>query len=179
MSQDNEPLKDAKAQLKADKAYKKASRPWFKKKRFWLFGIIVIMALSQALNGGGGNSSSNSESTKVEADSPAAETEVQAVAVTAAKLLSDLEANALAAKTEWNGKKVTITGKLNNIDASGDYFSLRGDNEYSFTNVQVYIDDSLIAAVSAFKKGQSVTVTGEISDVGEIMGYSVKAKSIP
>ncbi len=177
MSDTNEAPKDAKAQAKADKAYKKASRPWFKKKRFWLLGILVLGGISSAVSGGGGDSSSTGGSSKVVAESPAAE--APAVEVTAAKLLSDLEANALAAKTDWNGKKVTITGKLDNIDASGDYFSLRGDNEYSFINVQVYIDDSLVPAVSAFTKGQSVTVTGEISDVGELLGYSVKAKSIP
>ena len=179
MSDINEAPKDAKAQAKADKAYKKASRPWFKKKRFWLLGILVLGGISSAVSGGGGDSSSTGGSSKVVAESPAAEAEAPAVEVTAAKLLSDLEANALAAKTDWDGKKVTITGKLDNIDASGDYFSLTGDSEFSFINVQVYIDDNLVPTVSAFTKGQSVTVTGEISDVGEVLGYSVKAISIP
>ena len=177
MSDTNEAPKDAKAQAKADKAYKKASRPWFKKKRFWLLGILVLGGISSAVSGG--DSSSTGGSSKVVAESPAAEAEAPAVEVTAAKLLSDLEANALAAKTDWDGKKVTITGKLDNIDASGDYFSLTGDSEFSFINVQVYIDDNLVPTVSAFTKGQSVTVTGEISDVGEVLGYSVKAISIP
>ena len=99
--------------------------------------------------------------------------------MTAEQLLTELEDNALAAKNTWENKLVTITGTLDNIDASGDYFSLRGNDEYSFINVQVYIDESFIEAVSAFTKGQKVTVTGEISDVGEIMGYSVDAVSIP
>jgi single-stranded DNA-binding protein len=102
-----------------------------------------------------------------------------AVAVTAEQLLSELEANALAAKNTWNDKKVVITGTLDNIDASGKYFSLRGDAEITFINVQIYIDDSFTSVVSSFKKGQSVTVTGEITDVGELLGYSVKAISIP
>jgi ribosomal protein S1 len=176
MSEQEDVTNNPKAQAKADKAYAKASRPWFKKKRFWAIGVILIAVIAQSAGGGGGSeSSSSSENT----ESSEMEAPVEAVAVSAEQLLSDLEANALSAKNAWDKKVVTITGKLNNIDASGDYFSLRGDNEYSFINVQVYIDDSFIETVSAFTNGQTVTVTGEISDVGELLGYSVQAISIP
>jgi hypothetical protein len=174
MSEENGTAKDGKAQAKADKAYKKASRKWFMKKRFWVLGVIAIAVAVNASGGGGSSSSSDSSSeTSQEA------TATPPVQVTAETLLTELEGNALAAKNSWDGKRVTITGTLDNIDASGDYFSLRGNNEFSFINVQVYIDDSFVDAVSAFKKGQTVTVTGEITGVGEIMGYSVDAQSIP
>ncbi len=175
MSETNAAPKDGKAQAKADKAYKKASRPWFKKKRFWFLGVIAIIMLMNSLSGGGGTSSSNNSSSETSNEATAA----PAVKVTAEQLLTELEDNALAAKNTWENKLVTITGTLDNIDASGDYFSLRGNDEYSFINVQIFIDESFIEAVSAFTKGQKVTVTGEISDVGEIMGYSVDAVSIP
>ena len=171
MSDTNEVPKNDKAQAKADKAYAKASRPWFKKKRFWILGILALSIAAQS-TGGGGSTGSNEASEEVVVTVPA-------VKVTAEQLLSELDNNALSAKNNWDNKKVIITGTLNNIDASGDYFSLRGNNEFSFINVQVYIDDSFIDTVSAFKKGQTVTVTGEITDVGEIMGYSVDAVSIP
>jgi ribosomal protein S1 len=173
MSSNGDSTKDSKAQAKADKAFKKASRPWFKKKRFWAIAIIAIFAIGNAVSGGGSSSTSSNQ------ESASTETEVAAVAVTAEQLLSELEANALAAKNTWNDKKVVITGTLDNIDASGKYFSLRGDAEITFINVQIYIDDSFTSVVSSFKKGQSVTVTGEITDVGELLGYSVKAISIP
>jgi hypothetical protein len=174
MSETNAAPKDGKAQAKADKAYKKASRPWFKKKRFWFLGVIAII-ISIQLSGGGGTSSSNNSSSETSNEAAAA----PAVKVTADQLLTELEDNALAAKNTWENKLVTITGTLDNIDASGDYFSLRGNDEYSFINVQIFIDESFIEAVSAFAKGQKVTVTGEISGVGEILGYSVDAVSIP
>lgn len=173
MSEENGTAKDAKAQAAADKAYNKASRPWFKKKRFWLIGVIALVVIIQTSGGGSSDSGDSSSETSQET------TATPAIEVTAEQLLSELEGNALAAKTSWDGKRVTITGTLDNIDASGDYFSLRGNEEFSFINVQVYIDDSLVDAVSAFTKGQTVTVTGTISDVGEIMGYSVDAESIP
>ena len=175
MSESGETPKDAKARAKAEKAYQKASRPWFKKKRFIALGVIALIGIGSAMSGGGGSTSS----TSTNQSSSEAEAETPAVEVTAQQLLSELENNALSAKNTWKDKRVILTGTLDNIDASGDYFSLRGDNEYSFINVQVYIDDSLVDTVSAFKKGQEVTVTGVISDVGEVLGYSVKAQSIP
>jgi len=57
--------RDAKAHAKAEKAYRKASRPWFKKKRFWALGAILLLVLISALTGGGddtGTTSSGSAS---------------------------------------------------------------------------------------------------------------------
>lgn len=174
MSEAGDSPKEAKARAKAEKAFQKASRPWFKKKRFWALGVIAIIAVASTMGGGSGSSDTSSNQGNTQN-----ETEVAPVAVTAEQLLSELEANALAAKNAWNDKRVTITGTLDNIDASGDYFTLRGNEEFSFINVQVFIDDSFIDEVSAFNKGQTVKVTGVISGVGEILGYSVQAESIP
>lgn len=47
-----EPL-NPKAQARADKAYQKAIRPWYKKKRFILpLLILVLIVLGSALGGG-------------------------------------------------------------------------------------------------------------------------------
>jgi hypothetical protein len=156
----------------ANNAPKDAQRPWFKKKRFWAIGVVVLVIAMQA---GGGSSDSNNSATDTATKAPAE----PATEVTAQKLITDLEGNALNAKTTWEDKRVKITGIVYNIDASGDYFSLRGDDEFSFTNVTVNIDESLVGAVSAFTIGQEVTVTGKITGVGEILGYSVDAESIP
>ena len=155
----------------ANEAPKDATRPQFKKKRFWAIGVVVLVIAMQA---GGGSSDSNNSATDTATKAPAE----PATEVTAQQLLADLEENPLGAKNTWDGKLVTITGIVDNIDASGDYFSLSA-GELTFIGVMVYIDDSFVDAVSAFKKGQEVTVTGTISDVGELMGYSVDAVSIP
>jgi hypothetical protein len=154
----------------ANNAPKDAQRPWFKKKRFWAIGVVVLVIAMQA---GGGSSDSDNSATDTATEAP-----VEVTPVTAKQLLSELEENPLGAKTSWDGKLVTITGVVDNIDASGDYFSLSA-GELTFIGIMVYIDDSFVDAVSAFKKGQEVTVTGTISDVGELMGYSVDAVSIP
>lgn len=121
------------------------------------------------------NETSTSESTPDEVA-----TEEPALEITAKKLVDDLEANALSAKTNYNGKVVKITGALSIIDASGKYFGLDPDADgFWLTSIQVYIDEDLIPTVSNLTKGQTVTVTGKITDVGELLGYSVDAISIP
>jgi hypothetical protein len=55
--------KDAKARAKAEKAYQKASRPWFKKKRFiLLLVVLVVVVIAIATSGSDGSSSSSASS---------------------------------------------------------------------------------------------------------------------
>lgn len=54
---------NAKAQAKADKAYRKASRPWFKKKRTWILGAILLLILASCLGALSGEDSSNNGTT--------------------------------------------------------------------------------------------------------------------
>lgn len=42
----------AKAAAKAATAHAKALRPWWKKKRFWALGLIVVLILAASLSGG-------------------------------------------------------------------------------------------------------------------------------
>src|SRR3712207_644199 len=54
--------KSAKAQAKAEKAYRKASRPFYKKKRFILLAVIALIAIIAIATSGGGESGSSSSS---------------------------------------------------------------------------------------------------------------------
>lgn len=47
---------DAKARAKAEKAYRKASRPWYRKKRWWLLAVVVVLVVIIAASAGGGGS---------------------------------------------------------------------------------------------------------------------------
>lgn len=179
---DTQAPRNAKADVKAAKAYAKATRPWYKKKRFWLLGIIALIAIYALTSGGdddttaNGTSTGSSQETSAAADAPAAE---PAMVVTAQQMLDDLEANPLAASTKYKDKLVTVTGKLDNIDASGNYFSLTGTDEFAFvTNVTVDIEEEQKATVGGFTMGQDVTVTGTVKDVGEIMGFRMDAETI-
>ena len=67
---DNTPpanARDARAQAKADKAYAKARRPWYKKKRFLLplaliVLILIIVVATLSMSGGDGNNTADSTS---------------------------------------------------------------------------------------------------------------------
>lgn len=208
----SEQLKDAKAREKAEKAYAKAQRPWFKKKRFWALGLIALIILVSLVNGAGDDEApaasqssadqSADDSTQadsgddgaVEAENANAEEDAEAdnadeeaaeeepaeapLDVTAQKLIEDLEGNALKASNEYKGKLVSVTGTVGTIDASGDYFTIEGTEDFSLTNVQVFIDESHLDTVSEFTEGQDVTVVGTVSDVGEILGYSIDADTV-
>lgn len=173
-----DPKVDAKAQAKADKAYAKAARPWHKKKRTWVLGAIAVLAAFTAFSGGGeSGSAGGSDSSATATETP--EAKAKPSAVTAAKMLEDLKGNALKAKSTYEGKYLKITGKVYNIDASGDYFSVDGVNdEFTLTGIMMNIGEEHLAQVQEFTVGQTVTVIGTVSDVGELLGYSVDVESI-
>lgn len=175
----SETTKEAKARAKAEKAYAKASRPWYMKKRFWALGIIaLIIIIAVATNGGddapvadGGAAAGSSQESAAPEEAP--------MVVTAEQMLSDLENNALAAANTYEGKRVTVTGTLSVIDASGDYFSLKGSaDDFALTPVTINIDESQRDTVAAFTPDQEITVTGKVTSVGELMGYTIDAETI-
>lgn len=199
--------KDAKAHAKAAKAYQKASRPWFKKKRFWLLGLLALFIIFALATQGGDDpetaadaptqsaaqepsEDAASEDAAAEESTEAEETAEEsteaeeapaeeAIQVTSRQLIDELEANALKAKTTYDDKLVTVTGYVGSIDASGKYFALDPEPDaLIFTGVQVQTDESFLDTVANFSQGQEVTVTGKITDVGEVMGYSIQAESI-
>ena len=67
-----------------------------------------------------------------------------------------------------------FSGVLKNIDASGDYFALGNGDEWSFDSIQCYIrDDETLNAIASASMGDTITVCGTITSVGEILGYSM------
>jgi predicted 3-demethylubiquinone-9 3-methyltransferase (glyoxalase superfamily) len=66
-----ETTKEAKARAKADKAYAKATRPWYKKKRFMIpLAFVVLMGIAAGASGGDGTSGS-ADSGATQSDTPA------------------------------------------------------------------------------------------------------------
>lgn len=102
-----------------------------------------------------------------------------AIAVSSKEMIALLEGNALKAKNTYEDKRVTVSGFVGSIDASGDYFALDPTRDaFILTGVQVRTSDKFQDQVANFSKGQAVTVTGKITNVGEVMGYSLKAETI-
>lgn len=181
--------KEAKAQAAAAKAYSKSQRSWFAKhKILTALGVFILLAIviSVASGGGGGDGTVTADNGSSDsANAPAADAPEEpapaepAIVVSAQEMISVLEANALNAKNTYEGKRVTVSGFVGNIDASGDYFALDPEPDaFILTGVQVQTSEEFQDRVASFSEGQAVTVTGTVTDVGEIMGYSLEAETI-
>lgn len=145
-------------------------------KRWWFWVIIVFIALCFLPTGS--ETEEPEETTAEETTAPETTTEKseEYLAISVNELIKALETNAMNAKDDYNGKLVEITGRCDVIDASGKYISLYADDSiWSMLNVQCYIKNKdQREFVKSIVQGESVvTLRGKITDVGEIMGYSL------
>lgn len=96
-------------------------------------------------------------------------------------MVDALDKNAAAASDEYKDKYLEITGKLSNIDSDSSYISiLPEDDDFALTGVQCYTngDEDIINAVKTLSTGDTITVRGKCTDVGEVMGYSLDLEEI-
>lgn len=93
---------------------------------------------------------------------------------------SSLKANAARASKNYKGVDVKFTGWIANIDSDGDYISVRGQDRYAIlNNFHCRLKDKKHKDIVINKnQGSKVTIKGKITDVGEIMGYTVKVDDI-
>ena len=90
-------------------------------------------------------------------------------------LLTTLEENALRAENTYQDAYLEITGELSVIDSDGQYIGIkRTDGEISFVNIQCYItEESQLDKVLEMNIGDTIIVKGQVTDIGEILGYMV------
>ena len=95
-------------------------------------------------------------------------------------MISDVKNNAAKANKDYNGKYVKIVGgRVSNIESNAKYVSLGGNDSFSLLHVQCYPkNEQTKDAIINLQKGQVVTMYGKITDVGEIMGYSLDIDKI-
>ena len=147
----------------------------------WIFLLLVIFVIIGAASGGKKNPSS-SKTPKSEASS-SEKTEVTPItylSVAVDDMVKELEDNALNASDRYKDAYLEITGKLSNIDSSGKYINLDPVNsDFSIYGVQCYLsDDAQRNAISNMKKGDTVTLKGQCTRVGEVLGYSLDIDEI-
>lgn len=154
-------------------------KPFYKKT--WFIVLVVLVVLG-AIGGSGGTNDKISTPVKTATENVSEEKAVEEVkepmVVSVDKLMEDLDSNALKASNTYKGQYVEITGKLAVIDSSGDYISLHPSTDFAIVGVQCYIKKEHLDQVMELEMNQNVTVIGTITDVGEILGYSLKVESI-
>ncbi|MBO6178147.1 MAG: hypothetical protein IKN12_13275 [Selenomonadaceae bacterium] len=140
-------------------------------------GIFVLLGVLGALFGNNDKSgTSTSSKTQVKQEQKQEQKPKQYQAVSVSELMQELEGNAMAASKKYKGKDLKVTGTVEVMDSEGNYIVLHGD-KYSIVGVHCTInkkDKAQEDFIMNIKKGQTVSASGTISDVGEIMGYTLK-----
>lgn len=146
-----------------------------------ILGLIVIAMISKGSNstsstGVVSEKGSTTKSAKVETTAEV----IEYTAYSVTDMMNDLKANALNASDKYKGKYVEITGKLSTIDSSGKYISLLPDDgSIAFIGVQCYLKkDEQKSKVASMTAEQTVTLRGKITNVGEVLGYSLDITEI-
>lgn len=154
----------------------------------WLLLVLVAIGLIGALAGGDSEEATTSDNTNVVTENQQTEIEtdvpeedvIEYTAVTVSEMMDVLESNAMKAETTYQDAYVEITGRLGNIDSDGKYITLYpSDDEWAFTGVQCYMqNDEQKAQVMEMSVDDTVTLKGQVTEIGEIMGYSLDIDSI-
>lgn len=100
--------------------------------------------------------------------------------ITFDELYSDLRKNALVAAEKHSGKYYAIIGELGTIDAQGHYFFLYEPDAFLFgENMDCTItSDAVLQKLKTLARNDDITVYGEITSVGELLGYTLNAHYI-
>lgn len=141
----------------------------------WVVLILIIGVVIGAVTGEDKSVDSTAKQTEATAsDSQKQESEsIEYTSVSVNDMMDALNNNAMGASDKYKGQYLEITGKLTNIDAGGKYIDLMADGDFEIIGVQCYIkNDDQKAKISALTKGDTVTLKGKCTDVGEVLGYS-------
>lgn len=157
----------------------KVKKPFYKKWWFIALAIIVVIGIIGSL-GGGTEDSGNTQAPNSSSNSDSKPAEKEYTVVDAGQMLADLDTNALKAEKTYKGTNVEVTGKILTIDSSGKYISIDGVNdEYTITGIMCNLtSDEQRDLVAEMEKGQTITVKGEVTDVGEVIGFTLKTDSL-
>ncbi len=147
----------------------KNNKPFYKKAWFWIIIIILIMMFN-------GGESANQLS--IDTNGPVAEVTYEPIAIE--KLFDDLNTNPAKAENLYQDNYIEITGKINTIDSDGNYISIESSSDkYWLESIMCYIQNQdQLNVIFDKAKGDKVTIKGQIVEIGEIVGYTIKIHSI-
>ena len=135
-----------------------------------LFAVLIIAVIGMAASSG----DKKGDSSAAESKEP-----ITYTAYSVNDMMNDLSSNAMAASDKYKDQYLEITGRLDVIDSSGKYISLYPDDEFAIIGVTCNLtNDDQKSAVAKMQKGQTVTVKGKCTAVGEVIGYSLDIDEI-
>ena len=142
-------------------------------KRGWFIALMVVLVL--AVFGAMGGEEDTLPEGHAEQSGGEPPVEITYTPYDVTELDKDLDSNALKAAGKYDEQYVELTGKLNVIDSSGSYISIvDATDRFAILGVQCYIqNEEQKEAVMDLEVGDILVVKGKITDVGEVMGYSL------
>lgn len=162
----------------------KNKKPIYKRVWFWILIAVLVLGIGGMAGGSGGsdtsNSAGNSEQSETAAEEKKEEPAIEYQDVSIETLFDELDNNAVNASDTYKGQYLSITGVLGTMDSNGSYFALESDDDnYMFRSVTCRIKtDEQLEKVKTLSKGDTITVKGKVTDVGELLGYSLNIDSI-
>lgn len=167
----------------------KKKKAIFKKWWFWVIIGVLVIAISAGSSGDSDTptdtNNGSSVGTKVDTTTAPVETtkvpEITYEKMDLQQMLDDLKANALKAEKTYQNKNVEVVGKIKNFDSDGSYISIEPVNadEWNFTTVMCDIEnDDQLNFLLEKAVGDTVTIKGKITSVGEILGYNIKMAEV-
>ena len=150
----------------------KTKKPIYKRVWFWILAIVVVVIAIGSMGGGDDDKTAGSSSGTTEP--------IEYTVCTVDEMMALLEENALSASDTYKDQYVEVTGRLNVIDSNGSYISIYPtNNDFALTGVQCKIKtDEQLDTVKSLTKGQNVTIQGKVTDVGEVLGYTMDIDAI-
>ncbi len=150
----------------------KNKKPFYKRPIGIIIILIIVLGIGGAVIGGGGSDSDTSGGGTADTD---AEKKIEYKAYSVEDMIKELEDNAANADEKYRDQYVEISGRLDTIDSEGNYISVLPTNdEFAIMGVQCFIkDDKQLEEVKKMKKGDKIKVKGQVTDVGEVIGYSL------
>ncbi len=149
-------------------------------KRPWFIVLIAIVVIAAVASIGGGGSDDGTSSPGGSDSSTAEEQKIEYTDVTVDDLIKELGENAANASEKYKDQYLSVEGRLGNIDSDGSYISIYSQNdEWDFQGVTCYIkSDDQLTTVKELKNDDILIVKGKMTDVGEVLGYSMDIDSI-
>ncbi|MBR3368745.1 hypothetical protein IKG45_03075 [Candidatus Saccharibacteria bacterium] len=157
-----------------EKTSSKEKKPVYKKWWFWVIVVVIILGIGSA-----GNKKENSEERR-EAQNQSRETKREYIKVDIDELENVLDNNAALANETYNGKYLEITGRLGTIDSDIKYISLLSTTDkWDIIGVHCTVKNQETKdVIKTLSKDQTIIVKGQITSVGEVMGYSLNIDEI-
>ena len=163
----------------------KVKKPIIKKWWFWVLAVLVVTIVGSTTSGGGEEPAGGSDNTGSNVTQQAGSNETQQdiiyEVVDLQTMFDELDANAMKAEKNYQGKSVEFKCKISSFDSDGCYISVEPVNasEWNFTTAMCYIKNDTQKDFLLNKNvGDEITIKGKIKSIGELLGYSVDIKEV-